>query len=205
MSMTRAVFMLALTLFALPVGSAFAQRDPELTSEDEEARSLFEAARTAYAAGRYEAALERFREAYELSGRPALLFNMATAADRLRRDEEALDLYERFLAAQPESPQRPEVEARIRILREATREGGSRTDAEANASTRAPTDSSPTAPARDGGGGGSIAEQWWFWTLIGLVVAGGITAAVLATTLSGGIEAPIPGTDGTVVMALRFD
>ncbi len=50
---------------------------------------------------------------------------------------------------------------------------------------------------------GSIVGKWWFWTIIGVAVAGGVTAAVLATQSS---ESPPPfaKAPGTGAMVLRF-
>ena len=87
------------------------------TARDEEARRLFQAGEMAYADGRYENALSRFREAHELSGRPRLLFNIAAASERLRRDDDAIGYYEQYLEALPEAPNRREVEARLEVLR----------------------------------------------------------------------------------------
>jgi len=86
---------------------------------DTEARLLFEAGSSAFGDGRYETALERFRQAYATSQRPELLYNIGSAADRLRRDEEALEAFSGYLAALPEAANRREVEARIASLREA--------------------------------------------------------------------------------------
>jgi tetratricopeptide (TPR) repeat protein len=88
-------------------------------SLDAEARSIFEAGTTAFTDARYEDALGHFRRAYELSHRPELLYNIGISADRLRRDQEALDAFERFLAEVPEHARRPDVEARVLVLRRA--------------------------------------------------------------------------------------
>ena len=87
------------------------------TNEDEAARLLFMSAREAFAAGDYERALSGFQQAYDLSQRPALLYNIGTALDRLRRDQEALAIFEQFLREDPETPNRAEIEARVRQLR----------------------------------------------------------------------------------------
>lgn len=47
-------------------------------------------------------------------------------------------------------------------------------------------------------GGGSVVEEAWFWVVIGLVVAGGVTAGVVVATTSG--EGPEQGTLGTVTL-----
>jgi hypothetical protein len=51
------------------------------------------------------------------------------------------------------------------------------------------------APSRDGGT--SVTEEWWFWTLLGVVVAGGVVTGVVVGTQSQGIP---DGTLGTVVL-----
>jgi tetratricopeptide (TPR) repeat protein len=85
---------------------------------DEEARALFRAGRAAFDEGRYEAALERFEQSYALSERPALLYNIGQAADRLRHDARAVDAFERYLAeTEPDAPNRTAVEARLVVLR----------------------------------------------------------------------------------------
>lgn len=116
-------------------------------SVDAEARSLFEAGRTAFDAGRYADALEYFERSHELSGRSALLYNIGSAADRLRRDEEALRAFERYLQELPDAPNRSAVQARIQVLRRAV-EDGSREDTGAQpspATTGAPSAGATTS------------------------------------------------------------
>lgn len=122
------------------LGSACRVAAQEVDLADSEARSRFEAGRAAMAAGRTEDALADFRRAYELSHRPALLYNIGVAADRLRHDDEALEAFEAYLAAMPaeEITNRAEVESRLVVLRETiasrtrgedTREEDTRSDA----------------------------------------------------------------------------
>ncbi|MCA9612446.1 MAG: hypothetical protein KC586_06770, partial [Myxococcales bacterium] len=73
-------------LFVLAVESvSFAQTPVEVeestqTTRDENldqaARLTFQAAREAFSAGNYELALDRFEQAYQLSPRPVLLYNI---------------------------------------------------------------------------------------------------------------------------------
>jgi tetratricopeptide (TPR) repeat protein len=86
------------------------------STEDEAARLTFLSAREAFVAGDYETALQRFRQAYQLSQRPGLLYNIAQTLDRLRRDQETVDALRRYLQAAPDAQNRAEVEARIRVL-----------------------------------------------------------------------------------------
>lgn len=85
-------------------------------AHDAEGRALFEAGRIAYAEGRYADAYDRFSAAYMQSERPDLLYNMAASADRLRRDEVALEHYRAFLAARPDSEYADEVRHRIAAI-----------------------------------------------------------------------------------------
>jgi tetratricopeptide (TPR) repeat protein len=107
-------FVLA-SVMTIPAAKAQTAQDT-----DAEARGLFLAGQAAFATSRYDDALRYFRQSYELSGRPQLLYNIAVAADRLRRDDEALAAFEQFLRDAPaDAPQRRDVEARIPVLREA--------------------------------------------------------------------------------------
>ncbi|MBZ0121842.1 MAG: tetratricopeptide repeat protein [Sandaracinaceae bacterium] len=103
-------------LLLVPRAALAQQNDSQL---DEAARLTFESGREAFAAGDYETALSRFRQAYDLSHRPGLLYNIAQTLDRLRRDQETLDTLRQYLAAAPDAPNRSEVESRIRVLEQA--------------------------------------------------------------------------------------
>lgn len=80
--------LLAPLLFA---GSAAAQ------SQDERARALYVSGDEAYAAGNYELSVTFFEEAYALSHRPRLLFNIANALERMARWGEAAQRLEEYL------------------------------------------------------------------------------------------------------------
>jgi tetratricopeptide (TPR) repeat protein len=84
-----------------------------------EARGQFIAGRDAFEEGRFDAALKYFEASYELSGKPALLYNIGQCHDRLRQDEAAIASFERYLNEEPESDHRSAVEARLRALRNA--------------------------------------------------------------------------------------
>jgi len=104
----------------VPAGRAAAQRsqardDAQLA----EAKREFDAGSKAYEDGEFDSALASFRRAYELTGSPDLLYNIATVSDRMRLDEEALDAYEGYLDARPKSSDREHVEGRIEALRAA--------------------------------------------------------------------------------------
>ncbi|UJR82846.1 tetratricopeptide repeat protein [Sandaracinus amylolyticus] len=110
-------FVLASIALVLAVSTACAQPEPPRDRRDLEAQARFESGRLAFESGRYEEALADFRRSYELSRRSLILYNIGIVLDRLRRDAEALEAFERFLEAEPDAENREDVEARIAILR----------------------------------------------------------------------------------------
>src|SRR5690606_35784292 len=88
-------------------------------ADDETARLHFQAGAKEFEAGRYEAALASFSAAYELSGRPELLYNIALCHEELGRYGEAAVHLRRYLDEVENVPQRTALERRIEILRKA--------------------------------------------------------------------------------------
>lgn len=88
-------------------------------ADDKEARDLFQIGKEAFDEGRFERALKYFQDAYDLSHRAALLSNIGTALDRLRRDQEAVDTYKKYLEQVPQAQNRRLIEERIRIIESA--------------------------------------------------------------------------------------
>jgi hypothetical protein len=91
------VFAVALAT-SLYAGTAFAQQ-PE-----DEARAHFTAGVNLLrdpSRPRYDEAYAEFKQAYALKPVPSILGNMALCAFKLERDQEAIDLYTRFLAESP--------------------------------------------------------------------------------------------------------
>jgi hypothetical protein len=84
---------------------------------DARARELFVLGRDAYLQQQFEDALRYFNAAYQLSGRYELQYNIGQSADKLHRNQEALQAFERFLQSAPPSVVRTETEARVASLR----------------------------------------------------------------------------------------
>jgi hypothetical protein len=127
-------------------GSSAPQSAMSQKEADKRARELFEKGRVAFADGQYRDAWEHFRDAYKLSKRPALLYNVGQSADRMRMDREALEAFRLYLKKLPEAENRKEVESRVRWLEERLANEG------APAAGRPETldDSPEPAPANDG-------------------------------------------------------
>jgi hypothetical protein len=119
----RLTFLLGpLCLFLVLCRPAAAQEAMPTTDRDAEARALFDASVLAYENGRFADALTSLERAHALSGRPQLLYNIATCHDRLGRRAEALETYRQYLAAVADAPNRNFVEARMAVLEAELRE-----------------------------------------------------------------------------------
>ena len=103
-------------LTALAEAAPPPKQTPEKAAADVRARELFQKGDTAYAEGRYEEAHAAFQEAYDLSGRPQLLFNISNALERLGKYAEAVDALEKYLAS-GKAKDRDVVQKRLANLR----------------------------------------------------------------------------------------
>jgi tetratricopeptide (TPR) repeat protein len=109
----RLSFVLALLLLTSPLHA-----DPR---RDSDARTAFKAGAAAYEAGDYQTAYDRFKESFQLSHEPALLYNIASALQGLKRPHDAAEALRSFLRVQPNDPDRAKIEQRIATLEEEQR------------------------------------------------------------------------------------
>lgn len=89
---------------------------PATAQPRETPRALYEAGTRAYAEQRYRDALGSFQQAYERSGHPALLFNIALSWERMGEPGEAARALRRYVVAVPAAPDRASLERRIAAL-----------------------------------------------------------------------------------------
>ncbi len=210
--MTRYWFIAVIALCSIGRPNAVLAEDDVQNVRDEEARQLFQAGRLAFSDGRFEDALSYFNRAYELSQRAQLLYNIGTAADRLRRNREALEAFELYLQKLPTAENRREVESRVRLLRaeEARAAAAPAPVVPTPAQTAAAQENSSASHALDPQAtttqadkpSGSVFKTWWFWTIAGVVVAGAVVGTVLATQ-SKKTEPLLTGDGGTVAFTLE--
>jgi tetratricopeptide (TPR) repeat protein len=133
------VFCCAVLLLSM---AGAARAGAQQTPDDAAAREHFERGRVAFEQADYEAALVYFRHAYRLSQRSELQYNIGVAADRLQREEEALEAFEHYLEETQDAARETEVKERISALRQslAEREATERALAEATIRTQTPID-----------------------------------------------------------------
>lgn len=84
----------------------------------DDAKALYDKAVIHFKQGDYEAAQESFKEAYNLSGRADLLYNLALCAERLGDLQRAIAYYQVYLDERPDAPDAERVRGRMEELRE---------------------------------------------------------------------------------------
>jgi tetratricopeptide (TPR) repeat protein len=103
---------------ALVAGDGVARAD---AAREDRARQLYQAGRDAYNGGDFQKAYDAFKESFTLSHQPALLYNVASALQGLRRPHDAAEALRSYLRLKPDDVDRPQIEERIRTLEEEQR------------------------------------------------------------------------------------
>src|ERR1700722_2188717 len=86
-------------------------------SADAESTALYAESATAYKVGHFAEASRLLLRAYERSHAPVLLYNLARAYEGMGSLEDAASTYERYLAEEPNPPDRGAIQTRIVPLR----------------------------------------------------------------------------------------
>jgi hypothetical protein len=146
-----------------------------LRAQNHEARALYEQGRAAFEHQNYSTAYEAFRRSYSLSKEPALLFDMASALQKLNRPRDGAEELRAYLRVRPTDEDRAAIEERIRALDEEQRllerEHAVRAVPMARATALSASDSPPAHPRRRA-------------LIIGLTVTGvALVAAAVGVTL----------------------
>jgi tetratricopeptide (TPR) repeat protein len=102
---------------AAPAARPRTEETPASTKANEKAaRDAFERGRVFYDAGQFEQASLAFEEAYKLSGRDALLYNLYLAYRDASAQEKAAEALRGYLAKVPNIENRAQLEARLAAL-----------------------------------------------------------------------------------------
>lgn len=195
-------WMLSALLLLGGVAGVSAQEAAPSNSSDEVARGLFQAGRASYDAGNYEDALKYFQQAYDLSQRTELLYNLGQAADRLHRDAKTIEVFRLYLERVPDAPNRAEIEGRLRALERIVAleaAGAQQRDQDsappvtpAAQPETAPTDTNNPVAAQDESASPGIAP----WLVIGgsgaLLVTGVVLTIIGTGQISDVENAPMP-------------
>lgn len=184
--MLRLIPWLALTLLVAAAPAAAQEATAEML--DAEARARFELAMVHIQNGRFEDAAHEFHRAWELSHRDALLYNEFLAWRDGGFSAQAGDALEAYLGTlEDDDPSRPNLEARLRVLREQ----GASADVAAEGAP-AEDDPAPAAPPP----AASTSPHPIGFALIGVGAAVAIVGAItggMALSISDGLAADCAG------------
>jgi tetratricopeptide (TPR) repeat protein len=206
--------------------SAVAQAEPRsVDPKVKEARALFQAATSHFAIGEFGKAAEEYQQAYQLKPDPALLYNAAQSLRLSNQLERALVLYRNYLNLYPKEPNAVEVRAQIGKLKEAIasaeqaksapplstvaslqgddRSEPSRDPAREPSLKAAPASEQAASPVAQPAST-PVYRRWWLWTVVGVVVVGGVTGGVLAATLPSGTWANSPTVGPGAALTVGF-
>jgi tetratricopeptide (TPR) repeat protein len=155
------------------VAAAARADDPERIAV---ARQHFQMGRELYLKGRFDDAASEFEVGYRFQPQPLFLYNIAQSARRAGRVDKAIDQYRRYLAADPNAPERAEVERYLAELEH----------------LRAASTPPPTAPAPAPAPHARSRRGLWIGLGVG---AAAVVVAGVATGLALGLTRGAPSTD----------
>ncbi len=157
-----------------------------MTEEEERAKAHFLAGQSYYEQASYTDALREFNEAYRISKKPALLYNVARCFEALEQYADAVKMLERYLEEDPQTTDRQAVETRIANLKE--REAAQK-KAAAEAAEAARPPAATTAPATTAPATTPRRKRLYTW------IVGGVGVAALAAALGTGIASQLDYSD----------
>ena len=163
----------------------------DLNEDDARAATHFRAATSYFTEERFEKALEEFKEAYRLSRRPQMLYNIGLTLERLGRWSEAAEAHEEFLELAPADPQAEAARERLtrsrdRAQREAsTGSGDPVVEPAARVSDATARVSAAPAPRPEDGGPSVAPLAVGGWVVGGASVAFGVVSLVTGMVAHG--------------------
>lgn len=86
-------------------------------ADDRKALELFEQGFKAYQDGRFQQAIDLLEKAHAMKKEPVLLYNLARAHEGVGNLDQAISMYERYLAETKDVPDRAAIEKRVETMR----------------------------------------------------------------------------------------
>lgn len=162
----------------------------------ERAKTHFLAGQSYYDGAAYADALKEFSEAYRISKRPALLYNIARCYEGMDQLDKAIDNLQLYLQQSPGADDREAVQTRIKNLQERL-QASSRlpihpprpTQPTQNEEPRPPVPQAAPQPAQLAPAATAQRHRVWTW------VVGGVGLGVLAAALGTGIASQLSYSD----------
>lgn len=158
---------------------ARAQDSAEDGANEGDARMHFRLGRAYHESGRFAEAATEFQRAYELSGRPALLYNVFVAHRDAGNLGPAIGALREYLRLNPDAEEREQLTARLAAMERLAEQQGVAVAQPATTGTT--TSAAPTPTRSDTPAGGSTWTPGWILVGVGAAaVAGGIVTGILA-------------------------
>lgn len=182
MTIARALAIVALLCAAVAPARA-------MTEEDERAKAHFLAGQSYYDQASYTDALREFNEAYRISKKPALLYNIARCFEGLDQLDDAVRMLERYLQEDPQTPDRTAVETRIANLEQRRAARLSKMPSEPTDAARPATPAATSAAVAPTSARPAHRQRRWTF------IVGGVGVAALAAALGTGIASQLAYND----------
>jgi tetratricopeptide (TPR) repeat protein len=180
----------AVLAIALVASPAFAQSKPAIPPADdvEAAKAHFAAGSAYYDQANYGDAVREFNEAYRLSHRSDLLYNISLCYERLSQYDNAIKALNQYLGERPDAPDKVKIQSRIENLNKLRDQQAQPKPTETTAPPPRPAETAPPpVPAPTAAAAPSVERprRWW---VPGTAVAI-VGAAVLGASLGTGLAA----------------
>lgn len=161
---------------------------------DAEARRAFRLAEAHYDNGEFEQAAAGFEEAYRLSGRPQLLYNMYVAYRDAQNIESAADALQRYLEQVPDAPDHDRLRSRLDRMQAALASQGDSATVEPDENDRGldtgamgPPSDTPRSSTERSAGTDGVDDAGGSGLPVAALVVGGAGAALLVGGLITGL------------------
>ncbi len=158
------------------------------------ARQHFQRAERLFATGQFESAVIAYQQAYDAAPLPEFLFNIGQCYRQLRRHDEAIFAYQKYLQEKPDTPARDYVERTIEEL-ERERDIATARRLRLAPASPGPESDRPVGREKPNSIATPIYKRWWF-------ITGAVLLAGAATTT--GIVIARDGTPSSDLGTLDF-
>ncbi len=174
-----------------PTGKAAPAKAPAASGTENQAREAFERGRIHYDNGDFARAAGAFEEAYKLSGREGLLYNLYLAYRDANEQEKAAEALRNYLAKVEVIENRAQLESRLKALEAgiAQRKADDAREAEAQKRAQAEAQQHAQAPAQKPDPASTPApapiedKKWWLTGVVVMAAGGALMVGSLPTGL----------------------
>ncbi|MBN2341011.1 MAG: hypothetical protein JXX29_06060 [Deltaproteobacteria bacterium] len=141
----RKMFFGIMMVLVLSMGTTVSAQSEDL----EKAQEIYRKAVEAFSQKTYEDALAQFKEAYNLSQKPAILYNLAVCHEKLKQTDHAIAYYELYLEEVPEAEDAAFVKQKVAWLKDPENNPPPAVEKESTEEANAPDEETIPAPVAE--------------------------------------------------------